>query len=74
MIGPCAAKGGFPYPHRTIGEVWDGEERRVIRRLRSSAVPALPPVLTWCDQCELRVTAREVGVCRNRFCTMRAAA
>ena len=27
MIGPRAAQGGFPYPHRTIAQVWAHEAK-----------------------------------------------
>lgn len=42
----------------------------------AAIAPSTPPVSgpRWCDQCDRRVDAREVGACKDRFCKHKAAA
>jgi hypothetical protein len=80
MIRATAAKGTFPYPHRTLAEI-DEIERVRLERLRHRGVELCQPVVAdlspvsreWCWQCERRVTAVQEMACGSKFCALRGA-
>jgi len=65
MTGPTAAKGSFPYPHRTVAEVvaaGEWPQRWTIAAWKPPVIAA--PAKVHCEQCDRMVT----GWCSSRFC------
>jgi hypothetical protein len=66
MPAPTAAKGAFPYPHRTVADL-DRDQRPFNSRLTG-------PVQKRCHSCGDWVTRAEAAFCPVRLCLMRRVA
>lgn len=77
---PTAAVGTFPYPHRTLAEVWTAEALPEVVAgffappLDAAPVGArlLPNGNVWCDHCGFALRPKQLRSCTRATCKAQA--